>query len=85
MSLSRDLTLQGAIGFEIWTMQGDIMFDNIYVGHSVADAKALSDEGYKLKQLLEPNNIDTKPVLDVCFCERVFNTIPGQYRRCEAI
>lgn len=27
----------GAIGFEIWTMQNDILFDNIYIGHSVEE------------------------------------------------
>ncbi|KAL2059315.1 hypothetical protein ABVK25_000607 [Lepraria finkii] len=29
----------GAIGFEIWTMQSDILFDNIYIGHSIEDAE----------------------------------------------
>lgn len=39
----------GAIGFEIWTMQNDILFDNIYIGHSVADAIALKNETWDLK------------------------------------
>ncbi|SPO04218.1 probable calcium-binding protein precursor cnx1 [Cephalotrichum gorgonifer] len=39
----------GAIGFEIWTMQNDIMFDNIYVGHSVEDAEKLAEESWKPK------------------------------------
>ncbi|KAJ6446051.1 calnexin precursor [Purpureocillium lavendulum] len=39
----------GAIGFEIWTMQNDILFDNIYVGHSIADAEKLAEESFKLK------------------------------------
>ncbi|PKS11838.1 hypothetical protein jhhlp_001132 [Lomentospora prolificans] len=40
----------GAIGFEIWTMQNNIMFDNIYIGHSVEDAQKLADEAWKPKR-----------------------------------
>ncbi|KAF2674177.1 calnexin [Microthyrium microscopicum] len=39
----------GAIGFELWTMQNDIMFDNIYIGNSVEDAEALKKETWDLK------------------------------------
>jgi calnexin len=39
----------GAIGFELWTMQNNILFDNIYVGHSVEDAEALKKETWDLK------------------------------------
>jgi calnexin len=28
----------GAVGFELWTMQSDIMFDNIFIGHNVEEA-----------------------------------------------
>lgn len=52
----------GAIGFEIWTMQKDILFDNIYIGHSVEDAAKFADETFfekhPIEQLLE---IDSKP------------------------
>ena len=37
------------IGFELWTMQSDIMFNNIYIGHSESDAKALAEESWKIK------------------------------------
>ncbi|KAL5116963.1 hypothetical protein ACEQ8H_005181 [Pleosporales sp. CAS-2024a] len=43
----------GAIGFEIWTMQNDILFDNIYIGHSVADAEKLKAETFDLKIVAE--------------------------------
>ncbi|EPE04709.1 calcium-binding protein precursor cnx1 [Ophiostoma piceae UAMH 11346] len=43
----------GAIGFEIWTMQNDILFDNIYIGHSVEDARKLADETFFEKRPLE--------------------------------
>ncbi|KAI0999470.1 Calnexin [Podosphaera aphanis] len=47
----------GAIGFELWTMQSDILFDNIFIGHSVDDAIAFADETFHEKhpheQLLE--------------------------------
>lgn len=36
----------GAIGFELWTMQDDILFDNIYIGHSVEDARAFAEETF---------------------------------------
>jgi calnexin len=43
----------GAIGFEIWTMQKDILFDNIYIGHSIADAEKLKAETFDLKNPAE--------------------------------
>lgn len=43
----------GAIGFEIWTMQSDILFDNIYIGHSIEDAEALRAETYDIKRSIE--------------------------------
>ncbi|EHY54777.1 hypothetical protein HRR83_004095 [Exophiala dermatitidis] len=43
----------GAIGFEIWTMQSDITFDNIYIGHSVEDAAAFRAETYDIKRPIE--------------------------------
>ncbi|CAL5874557.1 uncharacterized protein PFLUO_LOCUS8853 [Penicillium psychrofluorescens] len=43
----------GAIGFEIWTMQNDILFDNIYVGHSVEDAEKLRKETFDVKFPIE--------------------------------
>ncbi|KAJ3197041.1 hypothetical protein HK101_006504 [Irineochytrium annulatum] len=44
---------KGAIGFELWTMQDKILFDNIYVGHSEKDAKALREETWVPKVKLE--------------------------------
>ncbi|EOD50245.1 putative calnexin protein [Neofusicoccum parvum UCRNP2] len=43
----------GAIGFEIWTMQKDILFDNIYVGHSIEDAETLQKEAFDVKIAVE--------------------------------
>ena len=43
----------GAIGFEIWTMQNDILFDNIYIGHSIDDADKLKAETWSLKHAAE--------------------------------
>ncbi|MCJ1320236.1 hypothetical protein MMC15_005574 [Xylographa vitiligo] len=43
----------GAIGFEIWTMQNDILFDNIYIGHSIEDAAKLKAETYDIKKPIE--------------------------------
>ncbi|KAF2085621.1 calnexin-like protein [Saccharata proteae CBS 121410] len=43
----------GAIGYEIWTMQKDILFDNIYIGHSIEDAEKLRKETYDVKIVVE--------------------------------
>jgi len=43
----------GAIGFEIWTMQKDILFDNIYIGHSESDAEKLKTETFDIKAPIE--------------------------------
>ncbi|PWN30847.1 calnexin [Jaminaea rosea] len=45
----------GGIGFEIWTMDEDILFDNVYVGHSREEAKKLSEESFELKLPIEQN------------------------------
>ena len=41
------------IGFEIWTMQNDILFDNIYIGHSVEEAEQLRKETFDVKFPIE--------------------------------
>jgi len=41
------------IGFELWTMQKDIAFNNIYIGHSESDAQKLAQVGYHAKIKLE--------------------------------
>ncbi|KAK0551830.1 calnexin [Tilletia horrida] len=41
------------VGFEIWTMQSDILFDNIYVGHSPEDARAFAAQTFDIKNKLE--------------------------------
>ncbi|EPZ36059.1 Concanavalin A-like lectin/glucanase, subgroup domain-containing protein [Rozella allomycis CSF55] len=38
-----------AVGFELWTMQNDILFDNIFISDSIQDAEKFSDETFKLK------------------------------------
>ncbi|KAF5021498.1 hypothetical protein F66182_6472 [Fusarium sp. NRRL 66182] len=48
----------GAIGFEIWTMQNDILFDNIYIGHSVEDANKLAEETFGIKHPIEKAQFD---------------------------
>ncbi|KAK2768564.1 hypothetical protein FQN54_000420 [Arachnomyces sp. PD_36] len=43
----------GGIGFEIWTMESDILFDNIYIGHSIDDAEKLAHESWAVKKPVE--------------------------------
>jgi calnexin len=40
----------GAVGIEIWTMQKNLEFDNIYLGHSVADARAFASQTWAIKK-----------------------------------
>lgn len=49
----------GGVGIELWTMTEDILFDNIYIGHSVDDAKALAAQTFDIKKPLE--NVAAKP------------------------
>lgn len=43
----------GALGFELWTMTKDILFDNIYIGHSIEDAEKLQHETFDVKKKIE--------------------------------
>ncbi|PWW74455.1 Calreticulin-domain-containing protein [Tuber magnatum] len=43
----------GAIGFELWTMTKDILFDNIYIGHSIQDAEKLQKGTFDVKKKIE--------------------------------
>ncbi|KAJ3028639.1 UNVERIFIED_CONTAM: hypothetical protein HDU68_001220 [Siphonaria sp. JEL0065] len=43
----------GAIGFELWTMQDGIQFDNIWIGDSEKEAKAFRIETWAAKYKLE--------------------------------
>lgn len=53
------------IGFELWTMQNDILFDNIYIGHSEKDAAALAKETFEVKSAVEKQEEEaTKPKKD---------------------
>ncbi|KJZ78412.1 Calnexin-like protein [Hirsutella minnesotensis 3608] len=55
-----NLEPMGAIGFEIWTMQSDILFDNIYIGHSVEDADKLAAETFSVKHPVEEKLADAE-------------------------
>lgn len=50
---AKSLAPIGGVGLEIWTMTEDILFDNIYVGHSIADAKKLAQETFDIKAKIE--------------------------------
>jgi len=55
-----NLEPMGAIGFEIWTMQSDILFDNIYIGHSVEDAAKLAAETFHVKHPIEKELLEAE-------------------------
>ncbi|KAF3905508.1 Calnexin [Arthrobotrys entomopaga] len=43
----------GAIGFELWTMTNGILFDNIYIGHSIEEAEAVQKNTFDIKKDIE--------------------------------
>jgi len=43
----------GALGIELWTMTKDILFDNIYIGHSASDAEKLKAATFDVKKKFE--------------------------------
>ncbi|AOA62936.1 Calnexin [Komagataella phaffii CBS 7435] len=43
----------GGLGFELWTMNADILFDNIYLGHSIKEAEFIGNETFVPKLELE--------------------------------
>ncbi|KAH8835020.1 Calreticulin family-domain-containing protein [Flagelloscypha sp. PMI_526] len=50
---SRNLAKIGGVGIELWTMTEDVLFDNLYIGHSLDDAKAFAKETFGVKKPLE--------------------------------
>ncbi|KAK9449655.1 Calreticulin/calnexin, partial [Limtongia smithiae] len=48
-----DLEPIGGVGFELWTMQNNIMFNNIYIGHSIAEAEAIGNDTFIPKAAIE--------------------------------
>ncbi|THH03955.1 hypothetical protein EW145_g5872 [Phellinidium pouzarii] len=49
----KSLVKIGGIGIELWTMTPNILFDNIYIGHSVDDAKIFATQTFDVKHPLE--------------------------------
>ncbi|TFY63323.1 hypothetical protein EVJ58_g3328 [Rhodofomes roseus] len=49
----KSLNKIGGIGIELWTMTEDILFNNIYIGHSIDDANALKAQTFDVKKPLE--------------------------------
>ncbi|ODQ65851.1 calnexin [Nadsonia fulvescens var. elongata DSM 6958] len=43
----------GGLGLELWTMQADILFDNIYLGHSVEEAEMIGNSTFVVKRHFE--------------------------------
>jgi len=49
----KNLEKIGGVGIELWTMTEDILFDNLYIGHSPEDAKKLAKETFEVKKKIE--------------------------------
>ncbi|KAK6199422.1 Calnexin [Scheffersomyces amazonensis] len=48
-----NIKLVGGIGFELWSMQNNIMFNNIYLGHSIKEAEWIGNQTFLPKVELE--------------------------------
>lgn len=74
---------QGGVGIELWTMTEDILFDNIYIGHSAEDAKALAAQTFDVKKPLEsaaakPEKLDDEDEDEVSFKDDPISYIRGK-------
>lgn len=58
-STPSNLNLIGGIGFELWTMENEIMFDNIYLGHSVSEAELIGNTTFIPKEALERKSLES--------------------------
>lgn len=47
----------GGLGFELWSMDSDILFDNIYLGHSVKDAEKIGNETWSKVFAIEQEEV----------------------------
>jgi calnexin len=80
-----DFEPMGAIGFELWTMNENILFDNIYIGHDEAAAKDFRKETFDVKKpneekaekLTKPvdDKADKKSPMDLVFTEDPVNYV----------
>lgn len=53
------------LGFELWTLQEDILFDNIYLGHSIDEAELIGNSTFVPKVVIEEEeNAQNAPVAD---------------------
>lgn len=48
-ALATPLSKIGGVVVEVWTMQGNMLFDNVWVGNSIDSARAFADSTFKLK------------------------------------
>ncbi|VEU21352.1 DEKNAAC102695 [Brettanomyces naardenensis] len=48
-----DLEPIGAVGFELWTMTNSILFDDIYIGHSIEEAEDIGNSTFLPKVEIE--------------------------------
>lgn len=48
-----NFTPMSGIGLELWTMQANILFDNIYIGHDAKEAEKFAEETWKVKYAVE--------------------------------
>lgn len=53
-----NLEFIGGLGFELWSMNGQILFDNIYLGHSIKEAELIGNKTFTPKYEIEDYDLD---------------------------
>ncbi|KAF9447037.1 Calreticulin-domain-containing protein [Macrolepiota fuliginosa MF-IS2] len=81
---AKSLPKIGGVGIELWTMTEDILFDNLYVGHSVEDAKKLAAETFEIKKPLE-TKADKPETTDEDEDEATFKDDPVSFIRSKVL
>ncbi|CCH44989.1 Calnexin [Wickerhamomyces ciferrii] len=52
-----DLEPIGGLGFELWSIENNILFDNIYLGHSINEAELIGNETFNPKYEIEQKEV----------------------------
>ncbi|CUM64445.1 uncharacterized protein PRCAT00002049001 [Priceomyces carsonii] len=53
-----NFNLIGGLGFELWIMNSDVLFDNIYLGHSIKEAECIGNKTFIPKYDIEELDYD---------------------------
>lgn len=70
----------GGLGFELWSMDNDILFDNIYIGNDPAEAHEFARETFSVKLPLE-KEVESADLLNDIEYETGHRSLPNIFER----